>query len=73
MTTPEVILKLASVQSFPEVLALLYDARYTGRVILHCVSGTPAKVEIPSPPPPAVQVVLTPGKPPVRTKSPRKA
>lgn len=35
--------------SFADFLTQLYDARYSGQVVLHCENGVPRVVEIPQP------------------------
>jgi hypothetical protein len=39
-----------SLESFPALLARLYDERYTGAVVIQFGSGVPAAVEFPQPP-----------------------
>ena len=48
---------LATTPTFAQTLASLYDQRFTGTIILHCVEGVPKVVEWPQP---SIQVRLAP-------------
>lgn len=64
MTADTVIpLALDRVRSFPDLLELLHQAKYTGAITLHCFLGVPQQAEFAAPPPPAVKIPLTASKP----------
>lgn len=54
--TPELAEALAQSQTFPALLQAIYEARYTGKLVLDCYCGVPQQVELPQPPPTPVRV-----------------
>lgn len=56
--TPELAEALAQITAFPDLLARLHEARYTGKITLCFLCGLPDQIELPTPAPPPVRIPL---------------
>ena len=58
MTHDEAVAALSDVASFPELLAAVHQARFTGKLTISFFCGSPDSVEVPLPAPAPTRIPL---------------